>query len=176
MVDIFELMGSKSTSRMLAYFLEAPKGRFYLAQLVKKTGLSKNSAIKALKELEKTGILSREELGKTVLYGLVRDDPVVKELKKLLVISVASKAMKAFAVAGCEAYLYGSAARGENDEKSDIDVLLLCDRKEKAVSRLNSIKDERIKPLIMTQMDYAALLRKDKPLYERIEKDKVRLI
>ncbi len=176
MVDVFELMGSRSASRILVYFLEMPRGRFYLAQLIKNTGLSKNSAIKALKELEKTGILAREELGKTVLYGLERDNPVVKELKKLLAISVAATAMKDFAAAGCEAYLYGSAARGENDEKSDIDVLLICDRKGGVVSRLSSIKDERIKPLIMTQMDYAALSRKDKPLYERIEKDKVRLI
>jgi predicted nucleotidyltransferase len=175
MVNIFELLGNKSTINVLQYFLERPTGKSYLAQLAKEIKLSKGSIIKALENLRKAAFLREERIGKTILYSLDNSNSEVRELKKLLAISQALEALASFRNAEFEAYLYGSAARGDNDEKSDIDILIIADKKEKAGSLLSTIKSEKIKPMMLTRIDYAMLARKDAPLYERIEKDRIRL-
>lgn len=175
-VYIFELFGEKSVMRVLRFFIQRPTSRIYLEQLVKQLQLSKVSIIHALKIMHKAGLLEKEQVGRTILYSLNNAEPQVKELKRLFTLSKLSKTFRSLRGTGCEIYLYGSAARGENDEKSDIDVLVIADRKEVLHNFLAKIKDPKIKLLILNRREYAALYKKDRPFYERVEKDRVKLI
>ncbi|MFH1222036.1 MAG: nucleotidyltransferase domain-containing protein [Candidatus Micrarchaeota archaeon] len=173
MVNIFELFGDRSMLRVLQYYLERPTEKTYRAQLEKNLKLSKVSIGKALQKLQNAGILEKQAVGRTLLYSLANSNGMVKELKRLLAISKVNEVFKKLQQPNCEIYLYGSAARGENDEKSDLDVLIICDRRGNFFSGL---RDEKIKPLLLTRIEYAALARKDKPFYERLEKDRTRIL
>ena len=175
MVNIFELLNGKTVSATLQFFLISPSESFYLAQLVKEIPLSKVSLIRALSKLKECGLLSSQQLGKTVLYKLNPKHPLIKELKRFYNISYLLESLQFFQSVECEVYVYGSAARGENDEKSDFDILIISNKKDGVKSLLNKIKDEKIKPIIFTHGEYSLLYRHDLPFYERVEKDKVRL-
>lgn len=169
------MFGDKNAWKLLEFFLGKHNAKKSLAQLEREVPLSKVSIIKGLRKLKKAGLLSEERVGRSILYSPNVSDPVLKETKKLLMVSYLAEAFRKYGKAGFEVYLFGSCARGENDKKSDIDILIIADKKDEAKSMLKTIKDERIKPLIMRRMEYASLSRKDTPFYERIEKDKIQV-
>lgn len=165
---------NKTTLKVLQLFVSKPTSKTYLAQIVKDSKLSKVSAIKALSKLQTEKILKFEYVGKTKLYWLDNQNPIVREFKKLFSLSYLMRKLKLFE--NCEIYLFGSAARGENDEKSDYDLLILSDDLNEIRSNLHFLDDEKIKPILMSNFEYSSLYRNDKPFYERIEKDKIRVI
>jgi predicted nucleotidyltransferase len=71
--------------------------------------------------------------------------------------------------------LYGSTARGENAEESDVDLLVVGKRdaelERKIVSNL-----KKAKIVFLTPMEYARLPRDDKAFYESVERDKIKLV
>ncbi len=175
MIRTFELLGKRSTFTLLAYFLEHPTGKAHAQQLGKRIKLSRKAMLDGLHALAGAGILSVEEIGRTKQYSLCRGNPVAKQLKILFTVESVLPFLEKLKGSGVEAYLYGSAARGEDTEASDIDIILIgnADRK----SALGAIKaTERLKLIYLTFVEYSSLARKDKAFYERVEKDKIRLI
>jgi predicted nucleotidyltransferase len=169
------LFGDKNAWKVLKFFLENQKSKKSLAQLEREVSLSRVSISRGLRKLKGAGLLSEERVGRSILYFPDNSNPILKELKKLLMVSYLYEAFREYRKAGFEAYLFGSCARGENDEKSDIDMLIIAENKEEAKGLLKTLKDERLKPLIMGKMEYASLSRKDRPFYERVEKDRIRV-
>ena len=124
MLKIFKLLSRKNTSTLLLYFLEHPTGKTYARQLRKEIQLSGVSILGGLRALLEAGILEVEEIGRVRRYELKRNEPVVKQLKVLLTINKVTPLLGKFRGSGVEVYLYGSAARGEDTEKSDIDIFI----------------------------------------------------
>ncbi len=175
MVQIFELLGKKSTSIVLCYFLEHPSEETYAMQLGKKLKIARKSIFDALALLLKNQLIELKTIGRVKQYRLKRGNPLVRQLKILNTTADLLPMLKGIEGSGVEAYLYGSAARGEDTEKSDIDLLFIGERPKGGL--LEKIEaEEKIKPLYLTFLEYSSLARKDKPFYERIEKDKIRLI
>jgi predicted nucleotidyltransferase len=173
MVQIFELLSKKSTSHVLVYFLDHPDQEIYAKQLETKLKAAKKSILDALEDLSKQGILRINEIGRIKQYKLNNEKAIVRQLKIMHNIDRLRQTMKKLAEHDLEVYLYGSCARGENTETSDIDILILGNKQEKVAGL---ISNRKIKPLHLTFLEYSSLARKDKPFYERIEKDKIRLI
>ncbi len=176
MVQLIELLGNKIPLRIFQLFSDNPKEFFYTEEVRKKLKIAKASIIKWIHLLEKEDILISKRIGKSINYKLNIDDSLVKQLRVLLVISELRSIRK---LRGCDAiYLFGSSARGEYLEDSDIDLLIISNENiNKVISELRKIKTSReIKPIIITQLDYSMLSRSDSALYNRIEKDQVRLL
>ena len=73
-----------------------------------------------------------------------------------------------------EVYLYGSCARGENTEESDIDILVVTNIERREITK--HLKNEKTKIMIFTPLEYSMLYKQDKPFYERVERDEIRVI
>jgi len=175
MVKIFRLLSKKSASALLRHFLEHPAKKAHAQQLEKEIKLSKMSILKGLHSLLDAGILEAEDIGRIRRYSLRRDEPIVKQLKILLTLEGVMPLLEKLKGSGVEIYLYGSAARGEDIETSDLDLLLIGDRDRKEV--LGKIgRLEKLKPVYFTFLEYSSIARKDKAFYERVEKDRIRLM
>lgn len=175
MVRAFGLLGKRSTFTLLAYFLEHPTMKVHAQQLAKQVRISRKAMFDGLRMLSAAGILGTEEVGRTKQYGLCRDNPLARQLKILFTVESVLPLLEKLKDKGLEVYLYGSAARGEDTEASDIDIIIIGNADRKSV--LGAVKTtERLKPIYFTFVEYAALARKDKAFYERVEKDKIRLI
>ena len=160
---------------LIEYFLKNPTSEIYPQQLEKRLNMSRKSMFDALQAAFDAGLLELKETGRTKQYKLKRDIPIVKQLKILFSIDFLIGFLEKFKGSGMEIYLFGSAARGEDTEKSDIDLLVLGDRpKNEVLGRL--AEKEGLKPVYFSYLEYSSLARKDKPFYERVEKDKIRLI
>lgn len=175
MVKLFELLSMKKTSRVLKYFLEQPTKKIYAQQLGKELKMSKKSMLDGLHILTDAELLEREEIGRTKRYRLRRSNPIVRYLKILFTLDKIIPLLKKFKVGEVEIYLYGSAARGEDTEKSDIDLFLIGNMARKdALGKIGKMR--KLKPIYFTYIEYSSLARKDKAFYERLERDKIRLI
>jgi len=176
MVQLSKLFGSKVRLKVLEYFLRNPTKRIHAAELIRKVKVSKKSLFDSLPYLEEKGYLVSERIGRSIRYSLIRENMIVKQLKMLLNILTIEQVVQKIKQDAQMVFLFGSAARGENVEESDLDVLIISD-----VSRgkiLKKIKSQipNVKPLVFTPLEYARLSRTDKPFYKRIEQDKIRLL
>jgi predicted nucleotidyltransferase len=69
--------------------------------------------------------------------------------------------------------LFGSCAQGTDTKESDIDLLVLTDKKEvagKVISEFNKKSQRRVAPITVNMNEYISLKRDDKALYENIER------
>jgi len=62
--------------------------------------------------------------------------------------------------------LFGSFAKGINDEKSDIDILIITNKK-KQLSLLD-IKGNELQIIQLTPLEWREKVKKDKPFYQEI--------
>lgn len=159
--------------RVLTFFLDNPSGEFYEKEIQQKVGAAKLSVSKWLRVLGELGFISVNRRGRLKLNRLNRENPLVKQLKILSTVSRLLPKLRPLSGMG-EMYLYGSAARGEDVEGSDIDILLIG-RDRRLVGKLKAI-DKRVKANFLTPLEWAKAARDDPAFYERVERDKIRLV
>lgn len=173
-----ELFG-KTPLRILLFFLSNPTGKFSQTELRKRIKLAKATATKWLKYLEDCNLVIVEKVSLIKLYRLNREITVIKYFKILYNLSIIAEIREIAYKFDCKAYLYGSAARGEDVEKSDIDILFIGKaNKEQIIQEVNklaSIIKRQIKIEFFSEMEWSQMARKDPAFYERAEKDKIEI-
>ena len=79
-----------------------------------------------------------------------------------------------------EVYLYGSCARGDYSTDSDMDLLIIGKaRRTEIIRDMESLERKmgrKISFNIFTDLEWSKMAKQDKAFYERVEKDKVRLV
>lgn len=93
-------------------------------------GASQSSVLRALKRLERQGIVRSERAAPAILFRLNRQHlaaPMIEALAslRLQLIERLRETIEGWGIAPVVAVLFGSAARGEADEESDLDILLV---------------------------------------------------
>lgn len=173
-----ELFG-KVPFKIILFFLNNPTGKFSQTELRKSIKLAKATATKWLKYLEDCNLIIVEKVGLIKLYRLNREITVIKHLKILYNLSIIAEIREIASKLDCRAYLYGSAARGEDVEKSDIDILLIGKANKgqiiQEVNRIASPIKRQIKIELFSEMEWSQMARKDPAFYERAEKDKIEI-
>lgn len=179
MVQIIELLENRSVAKLLVFFLRQPTLQIHQQELRKKVKLAKATLIKWLNFLVKNEVLKLLKFGRAKVYFLNRESAIVKPLKLLDNLLLLSDVKKLAAKHEVKAYLYGSAARGEDTEDSDIDTLIIGKiKKEQIIQEINNISNSikrRIKVEIFSQQEWSQMAKKDPAFYERAEKDKIEL-
>lgn len=177
---LVDILGSKKCMQILKAVIFNPDVEFYQSEIAKKAGLSINTTKKWLDLLVKYGVLDKKKKAGHIIFFLDREHPFIKQLKVLLNVSRSYEAIRKFSDEGFEVYLFGSAARGEDTEKSDLDLLIIGSIDNNTLAALtNKIKDtlhREVNPVRYDPMEYAELSRKDKAFYENLERDRIRLI
>ena len=112
----------------------------------------------------------KRNIGRTNLYKLNRGSPVAKQIK---ILNTVSNLVSRIPRVNGDVYLFCSAARGEDDEKSDIDVLIIGSDSS-VINTLGKI-NRRIKVTFFTSLKWSKMAREDSAFYERVEKDKIKL-
>lgn len=174
MVQLLELIfGNRICWQVLKFFLDNPRGEFYEREVQRKVVVARASAHKWLHALEQLDFISIARRGRLKLHRLNRENPLVKQLKVLRTMSWLLPKLEPLKGQG-EVYLYGSAARGEGLEDSDLDILTIG-RERAVINRIKAI-DERINVSFFTPLEWAKMARDDPAFYERVERDKIRLV
>ena len=111
---------------VLAGFTNPRSGR----ELARRAGRSKTGVQHVLDRLVDHGLVTRQEAGRTLLYSLNRDHllaPAVEQMAdaRIELIRRLRDAIGSWETPAVHASLFGSAARGDGDARSDIDLLIV---------------------------------------------------
>ncbi|MBM4401277.1 MAG: hypothetical protein FJ045_04930 [Crenarchaeota archaeon] len=159
--------------QVLEFFLENSLNEYHEREIVRRTGVSKGSAGKNLKLLTSLGFLTREEKGRLAIYRLKQNEATVKQFKVLLNVFTLKPLTDTLKDNSKRIVLFGSCAQGLDTKESDIDLLVVTDKKEaagKVISDFNKKSQRRVAPITVNMNEYISLKRNDKPLYENIER------
>lgn len=183
MIHINELLGNNTCVRLLQHFADHPGSEWGFRQLKKELEIAPATLAKGLGMLEKKKLITHRQLGNMKPYKLQKDNPLVKSFKILQAVEELLLLENIGARFDCHIYLFGSRARGEDTEQSDVDLLVIAESKHSEVQ--SSIEQERRKMKKMlvnlfnvhmfTNLEWANMSRKDPAFYERVEKDKIQI-
>lgn len=137
---------------VLEFFLKE-NGKIHLKALSRKLKISPRTAQLYLQLYEKKGILRKEKVGNMFLYSLNRN-PLTLEFRKLYFLLQTYPHIKKFIKENPEInslVLYGSHASGEYDNKSDIDLLVISQKKKIDLSSLK-ILEKRFRKEVKVQV------------------------
>ena len=138
---------SKISRALLDYFLLNKKESRYVNELARLLKLDPGNTFKKLKEFEVEWILSAEFKGKQNYYSLNLKYPLLKEYEKLyeskfgLVKALEEKLGKLKGLE--EAFIFGSFAKGNFSDDSDIDLLVIGKHDFKELAKIISNLESR---------------------------------
>jgi len=131
---------SKVTIKILGYYFINPNRKHYINELAKIIAVDPGNLFRKLRELEDEGLLLSETVGNQRFFYLNVKWPLLKEYKNIFQLKFGLPEMlkeKLKKVEGLkEAYIFGSYAKGNFEESSDIDVLLVGDNDHGEVFRI----------------------------------------
>lgn len=126
------IVASKTKTKILRKLIEKPEREFSFEDIAKLTALSFGTVHPALKDLVYSRAVEMRKIGKSKLYRINQRHVLFKELKALFNSESSSFTLIAKKFAArlnkCNIrniILFGSVARGEFTEKSDIDILII---------------------------------------------------
>jgi predicted nucleotidyltransferase len=186
MSHITDFLGSSAGIQILELFLRNSGKDMYQIEVIneiKETVNPKLSFVTAKKWLSffvKYGLLTDQKRGRFIQYMLNKDNPVVRQFKVLINTARIFESIENMRSDDTEIYLFGSTARGDDDEDSDIDLLLIGEADN---AKLANVKDavantmnREVNLVSYTRAQYSSLYRENKSFYDNVEKDKIRLL
>jgi DNA-binding transcriptional ArsR family regulator len=125
------VLASTALAHLILYFVLHPDAAPHFRGLQRATGISSRSLQHELARLQELGMIRRERDGRLMRYRRVADHPrwfVFRDLVREFTEPKTLLRTALVEVPGIEAaFIFGSFARGDVDELSDIDVFALGD-------------------------------------------------
>lgn len=130
--NLSSILFGKARRAILSLLYGHSHESFYLRQVVRATGVGLGPVQRELKQLADVGIIRRSVQGRQVYYQANPDSPIFKELKSLITKTAGVTETLQTALASIRdhvviALVYGSIATGEENQRSDIDLLIVGD-------------------------------------------------
>jgi len=170
---------SKTKRSLLKLFLTNPERRFYTREIAKLTGEPLNAVRRELGYLEKAGLLESYPQGNLKYFGVVKEFPFYPELKKIVYSTVGlgdylkSRLKDSGSIE--LAFIYGSVARNQEGEKSDVDLFVVGQIEEaelhKVVSDMEKEIGREINYTLMTGKEFNERSSRGEPFIKRIERE-----
>lgn len=157
------ILGSKLRSKVLGWLFTHPDERYFVRQLTSLLREDSTNVSRELIRLEKTGILVSTKEGKQKYYQANRKSPIYDDLHGLIIktTGVADVLRSALAPsAGCikVAFVFGSIAIGNENRRSDIDMIIIGEISFGDVSSLLHEAEEQlgreINPVVYSQQEF----------------------
>jgi predicted nucleotidyltransferase len=179
------LLGPLRT-RVLSALILHPDTAWHARELARRIGALPGSASRELVKLADTGMLSRQHIGNQVHYRANRACPIFTELAGMLrktsgMATVLTDALQPISGDIQCALVFGSVARGEETNHSDVDVLVIGDigfaDVLQALHPAQEIVQREINPVVYRVADFNAKLAANNTwAREVVEKPKLFLI
>jgi len=150
--------------KILSLFVDNPDKSFYGREISKRTKISIGATSNALGVLEKSGILTSERKGKTTLYALRLPNPYIEYFKILNSLLMLEPLIEKLKGISRQIILYGSYATGTFTSDSDLDLFIVCEKREEILKIIENFRSKRavnIRPVIKRQTEWMQLGKTD---------------
>ncbi len=156
--------------KVLELFIKNPYERYYLRETSRILDISPMTVKRTLDLLVQERLLVREEFKNQILFKANMESPAFKHLKTAYNLAwLEEKNLAGFLkekLPGLSSIvLYGSFAKGENDEKSDIDLIAISPTPKKSGLRLSQLLGKETSFIIFTPSHWREQAKKNKAFY-----------
>ncbi|MDP2656623.1 MAG: nucleotidyltransferase domain-containing protein [bacterium] len=170
------LFGTPLEEKIFKRFALFPERSFFIAELARKENLSVGTIHATIQIfLKDKFIILTDQKGKVKLYRLNSTNPVVRQLKVLMVVFAISDFVMRIAPYTKKIFLFGSCARGEQTNESDIDLLVVT---QDSLVLKNEVMPKKL-PITMitkTPSQWAEMEKKDPDFYREVIEGGITLI
>lgn len=134
-------------NKVLGYYFLNPKARHYVGELARLLKVDPDNLSRKMLELKKEGLFLREIEGKNRYFVLNEKFPLLQEYKNIYeskygVVESLKTALRG--IKGLiEAHIFGSYVKGNFEEGSDIDLLVVGSHDHVQISRALSVLEKR---------------------------------
>ena len=169
-----------ASMKLMQYFFDNPYEQIHLRGLSRETKISVYSTKKIVDALVDQKILIDDRLGNQRYIKPNMENQFFKQLKiafsiKKIQDSKIIEYLEEKIPAISSIVLYGSTAKGKDDKKSDIDLIIIGQKTKLDVSKFEKIIGKEINLLVMKWSDWRIHAKQDKPFYREIIKDGIAL-
>jgi predicted nucleotidyltransferase len=173
-------LASKLRQNLLGYYFANPSSSHYLRELAALLNADPANLSRELARLEREGLFASERRGNQRHYKLNRQYALYDEVRRIVektvgVVSQLKSALNGFEGIE-EAYLYGSFARNQQDQASDIDLLIIgapsSGHLEEALRTLERRMRREINYTLFSREEFAARRRKKDPFLADVWENK----
>jgi len=162
------LFSSETRIRILAHFFRNPGRSFYVRQLEQLLEIPVGQLRRELVKLESAGLFRTHREGNQKRYALDPGIPIHEELRGLFLKTAGLADLIRQALSGHPgielAFLYGSFARGEERDQSDVDLMVVGDSPEQDLNPSVALLEREIRRAV----NYSVYPRAE--VVERLEK------
>lgn len=166
------LLNATNDQKVLDFLISNPGSQYLAAEIQKATGISKGGINLALRGLAKKGFVHRRKRGKFYLYSIDHTNPLCRQLKVVKSVELLMPLIKKVSGKAERIILFGSAARGENNRQSDIDLLIvsrhLKGEVEELVQRLKLPKNLQL--IVRDPVEFAEMERRDPNFFSEVDR------
>lgn len=154
---------------VLEFFLSNPYTKVHIKKLARELNLSPQTSNRYMRLYEAEKLLESESIGNLIQFSLNNRHPLVKEWKRLYfnLVLHESNFLDNFVQRNpsiINILLYGSHANGEYSEKSDIDILVISQKKEIDLSAIKNLElhlNKEAQVTVYTIGEWRRLIKKD---------------
>lgn len=140
-----KLFKSKTTVRLISLLLSGKS--YHLREIARRIGITPSYVKKELETLKQLGIVSESRIGNLRLWGMNHGSPIYEDLKRMFIKTecLGDRLRGTLRRYDIEyALIFGSFASGKENEKSDIDLLVVGDVDEDELFAAISKSEEEI--------------------------------
>lgn len=161
----------KRNPMLVLSYLSKSDAPTYGRKISKDVGINQGSVSVILRDFEDTGLVKSKNVGKTILYYANKHDPIMKAFRlfeNLLELTCLVNELKQHSR---EIILFGSCAKGEDDNNSDIDLFVVADNDNHQVIREAIAGYEisrQINPVLVDTLELMDMEENDKVFLDEI--------
>lgn len=147
--------------------------RIYGAKIAQELSISQGGTSTILRQLRNMGILQCQSVGKTVFYNMDFDNPLVKSFRVFENLLELNELIGGLKQLCRKIVLFGSCARGDDTQNSDIDLFIVADEDSMYNIRdcISKYQIEReIKPVIIDTLELISMEESDKVFLQEVNK------
>jgi uncharacterized protein len=167
----------KTRRAVLSLLYGHPRQEFYLREIARISGTGLGAAQREMGQLTAAGIVVRRASGRQVYFQANPKAPIFADLRNIVtktfgVADFLRSALDGLAGRIRVAFVYGSVARGQEDESSDVDVMVIGDATfSEIVSALAPCQEKlgrEINPTVYPVQEFRSRLSQDHPFLREV--------
>ena len=170
------LFTSKVRIKVLTLFFTHPEDHFYARELAQRIGEHYSAVWQELGNLERIGLLTSEQAANVKYYRINPDFPIYAELRRIILktTGLGDALRQALSRLGPieAAFIYGSAASGEEDSLSDIDLMVVGNvdlvALSSVIAQLEETLGREINYVTITREELEARLTAEEPFVQNV--------
>jgi predicted nucleotidyltransferase len=167
----YDTLFRKSSLRVIIALSQQYSGKFHVRDLSRSLHYDVSIISKNLKYLEHKALVTHEDVGNLVFYQANMNNVLLKQMKIVFTLLELNDLIQDIEPVASNIILYGSCARGDDMNTSDIDLFIETMDKKTVKDILNSFQKKigrTISPIITTPDETYTMKVKDSNLYSGI--------